>query len=77
FLALLPHFVDPRSGSPTLQLVVLGATVLFLGLLSDLVYAWTAGSLGTRLGRRARALRYVSGVVYLGLGVATAFAGRR
>ncbi|MFG3436091.1 LysE family translocator [Nonomuraea sp. NPDC047897] len=77
FLALLPQFVDPAAGSPALQIVLLGVTLLLLGLLSDIVYAFTAGALGGRLAGRARALRYFSGVVYLGLGVATAFTGRK
>jgi threonine/homoserine/homoserine lactone efflux protein len=77
FLALVPQFVDPGAGSPALQVVVFGLTLLLLGLLSDILYAWMAGALGHRLSRRARELRYVSGVVYLGLGVATAFAGRK
>ncbi|MFI7697953.1 LysE family translocator [Nonomuraea sp. NPDC049480] len=77
FLAFLPQFVDPGAGSPALQILLFGLTLLLLGLLSDIVYAWTAGALAGRLNRRARALRYVSGVVYLGLGVATAFAGRK
>lgn len=77
FLAFLPQFVDPGAGSPALQILLLGLTLLLLGLLADIVYAWTAGALAGRLNRRARALRYVSGVVYLGLGVATAFAGRK
>ncbi|GAA4518096.1 MULTISPECIES: LysE family translocator [Nonomuraea] len=77
FLAFLPQFVDPSAGSPALQVVVLGLTLLLLGLISDVVYAVAAGALGGRLARRARTLRYVSGVVYLGLGVATAFAGRK
>ncbi|MEV0203027.1 LysE family translocator [Nonomuraea sp. NPDC050691] len=77
FLALLPQFVDQRAGSPALQIVVLGVTLLTFGLLSDIVYALTAGALGTRLARRARTLRYVSGVVYLGMGVVTAFTGRK
>ncbi|NUW41214.1 LysE family translocator [Nonomuraea rhodomycinica] len=77
FLALLPQFVDQRAGSPALQIVVLGVTLLAFGLLSDIVYALTAGALGARLARRARTLRYVSGVVYLGMGVVTAFTGRK
>ncbi|MCA2225386.1 LysE family translocator [Nonomuraea aurantiaca] len=77
FLALLPQFVKPSAGSPALQIVVFGATLLVLGVLSDLVYAFTAGALGSRLVRRAKALRLFSGVVYLGLGVITAFAGRK
>ncbi|GAA4968829.1 threonine/homoserine/homoserine lactone efflux protein [Nonomuraea thailandensis] len=77
FLALLPQFVRPESGSPALQVVVFGCTLLLLGLISDIVYALTAGALGRRLDRAARSLRYVSGVVYLGLGVFTAFTGRQ
>ncbi|MFG1942168.1 LysE family translocator [Nonomuraea sp. NPDC048826] len=77
FLALLPQFVDPSAGPPALQVVVFGLTLLVLGLISDVVYAVAAGALGGRLARGARALRYVSGVVYLGLGVAAAFAGRK
>ncbi|MFB4278841.1 LysE family translocator [Nonomuraea sp. MTCD27] len=77
FLAFLPQFVDPAAGSPAPQVAVFGLTLLLLGLLSDLLYAFTAGALGHRLNGRTRTLRYVSGVVYLGLGVATAFAGRK
>ncbi|MFI6501758.1 LysE family translocator [Nonomuraea typhae] len=77
FLALLPQFVDQRAGSPALQIVVFGVTLLLLGLLSDMVYAFTAGALGRRLAAGARALRYFSGVVYLGLGLVTALAGRK
>ncbi|MEU4233813.1 LysE family translocator [Nonomuraea sp. NPDC026600] len=77
FLSLLPQFVKPAAGSPALQIVVLGATLLLLGLVSDMVYVFTAGALGARLAGRARALRHFSGVVYLGLGVLTAFAGRK
>ncbi|MFI6596047.1 LysE family translocator [Nonomuraea sp. NPDC050536] len=77
FLALLPQFVRPGAGSPALQIVVLGVTVMSLGLLSDMIYAFTAGALGQRLASRARAFKKASGVVYLGLGVLTAFAGRK
>ncbi|WP_219463990.1 LysE family translocator [Nonomuraea rhizosphaerae] len=77
FLAFLPQFVQPSAGPPALQIVLLGVTLLVMGLVSDVVYALTAGALGGRLARRARALRHISGVVYLGLGVITAFAGRK
>ncbi|WP_052423278.1 LysE family translocator [Nonomuraea candida] len=76
FLAFLPHFVTPEAGPPALQVTVFGLTLLLLGLISDIVYAFTAGALARRLERGARTLRHISGVVYLGLGVATAFAGR-
>jgi threonine/homoserine/homoserine lactone efflux protein len=77
FLAFLPQFVNPAAGSPALQIVVFGLTLLALGTMSDILYVFTAGALGTRLARRARAVRYFSGIVYLGLGVATAFTGRK
>ncbi|MGW4644119.1 LysE family translocator [Sphaerisporangium sp. NPDC004334] len=75
FLAFLPQFVDPAAGSPALQIVVLGLTLLMFGIAADMVYALGAGTLSGLLRRRHRALRYVSGCVYLGLGVATALAG--
>jgi len=77
FLAFLPQFVHPEAGSPAVQITLFGLTLLVMGTISDMLYAFTAGALGSRLARRARTLRHVSGVVYLGLGVATAFAGRK
>ncbi|GAA2379367.1 LysE family translocator [Nonomuraea africana] len=77
FLALLPQFVDPKAGSPATQIALFGATLLVLGLLSDIVYAFMAGALSGRLAKRAKQVRYFSGIVYLGLGIATAFTGRR
>jgi threonine/homoserine/homoserine lactone efflux protein len=78
FLAFLPQFVDRDAGSVAAQVVVLGAVLASIGLASDLLYAVGAGSLGAWLRARPRAgryQRYASGVVYLGLGVATAIAG--
>ncbi|MCG5216166.1 LysE family translocator [Streptosporangium sp. KLBMP 9127] len=77
FLALLPQFVDQEAGSPALQIVVLGLTLLLLGLISDIVYALGASALGARLRARAKLLRNLSGIVYLSLGVATALSGTR
>jgi threonine/homoserine/homoserine lactone efflux protein len=75
FLAFLPQFVDPAMGSPVAQIAVLGLIIMTIGLISDLIYAIGAGALGARLRRRTRLLKYVSGLVYLALGVATAFSG--
>ncbi|MFI6477121.1 LysE family translocator [Nonomuraea sp. NPDC050663] len=77
FLAFLPQFVHPESGSPALQIVIFGITLSALGLTSNVVYAFAAGALGTRMAARARGLRIFSGLVYIGMGVVTAFAGRR
>ncbi|GAA2991737.1 LysE family translocator [Streptosporangium longisporum] len=76
FLAFLPQFVDPEAGAVPVQIAVLGGTLLLLGLLSDLIYALSADALGRRLRTRSGVLGNLSGVVYLGLGVATALSGR-
>ncbi len=78
FLAFLPQFLDPRAGSIPLQTVVLGLMLLLLGLISDLAYAIFAASMGRLIRARSgfqRYQRYISGVVYLGLGATTALVG--
>ena len=80
FLAFLPQFVDPGRGPVARQILLLGLLYVALALVTDSGYALLAGSLRHRL--RDRALqgplpRYISGSVYLGLGVGTALTGRR
>lgn len=78
FLAFLPQFVDPARGAVATQTLILGGLLAILGLASDLAYALAAGSAGDWLkgNRRFQAVeRWVSGAVYIGLGVTTAFAG--
>jgi len=80
FLAFLPQFVDPGRGPVTRQVLFLGLTYVALALVTDGAYAVLAGSLRHWLGERmARSPvpRYASGVLYIGLGVSTALAGRR
>jgi threonine/homoserine/homoserine lactone efflux protein len=55
---------------------VLGVVFVGLGLVSDSLYALAAGTVGSLIRRRRRALRYGSGLVYMGLGAAAAFAKR-
>jgi threonine/homoserine/homoserine lactone efflux protein len=77
FLAFVPQFVDPTRGS-TAQLLVLGAFFVALGTLSDSVYATVTGTLGNRLQQRGwwrHGRRWVSGTIYLTLGVLAAVAG--
>jgi threonine/homoserine/homoserine lactone efflux protein len=78
FLAFLPQFVDPDAGKPALQIVVLGLLFAALGMVTDSVWALAAGSAGgvlRRSRRFVRTQRYVTGGVYVGLGLATAFSG--
>jgi threonine/homoserine/homoserine lactone efflux protein len=80
FFAFLPQFVDAAAGSVPLQVAVLGATFVGLGLVTDGAYALLAATGAGLLRRRrrvARASRLVSGGVLVGLGVTTALAGSR
>ena len=78
FLAFLPQFVDPAHGRASLQILVLGLTFMVLGFVTDSMWALAAGSARETLQRSrhwARVQRYVSGSVFVGLGVVTAFTG--
>jgi threonine/homoserine/homoserine lactone efflux protein len=81
FLAFLPQFVDPSRGAAWTQVMVLGATLAGLGLLTDGLYALLGGTAGgwlrrrNRSGRFRRAQRYVSGGAYIALGTVAAAAG--
>jgi threonine/homoserine/homoserine lactone efflux protein len=77
FLAFLPQFVDPTRGAPGAQMGLLGGTFVVLGLVSDSGYALLAGTVGAWLQRNPTVSggeRYVSGAVYLALGVGAALA---
>jgi len=78
FFAFLPQFVDAARGAVTAQIMFLGAIVVVLGALSDSIYALLAGSAGNLLRgnlRLLRAQRYFAGIVYIGLGAASALIG--
>jgi threonine/homoserine/homoserine lactone efflux protein len=76
FLAFLPQFIDADRGPVWSQALVLGLVFVGLGLVSDSTYALAAGSAAGILRRRRRALRYGSGLVYIGLGATAALAKR-
>jgi threonine/homoserine/homoserine lactone efflux protein len=80
FFAFLPQFVNPARGHVSLQFFVLGMIFILLGLSSDSAWALTAGSAAGWLRQNQafiRNERYISGTVYLGLGMATAVSGSR
>jgi threonine/homoserine/homoserine lactone efflux protein len=79
-LAFLPQFVDPGEGAVTLQVLLLGALFVMLGLITDGTYALVAARIGDRLRGRRRAharLQTASAVVYIGLGLLAALGGPR
>jgi threonine/homoserine/homoserine lactone efflux protein len=78
FFAFLPQFVDVARRAVILQVVMLGSILIFLGTLSDSIYALASGSIGNWLRgnlKFLRAQRYFAGSVYIGLGAATALSG--
>jgi len=79
FLAFLPQFVDPDRGSVTLQIAVLGILFAAIALVSDATYALLADALAGRIrrtGAGARIRRYVTGGIFIALGVSAAAARR-
>jgi threonine/homoserine/homoserine lactone efflux protein len=76
FLAFLPQFVDADRGGVWSQALVLGFVFVGLGLVTDSLYAMAAGTVGGLLRRKRRAMRYGSGVVFIGLGATAALAKR-
>ena len=79
FLAFLPQFVRPEHGSIALQLALLGALFVSLGLISTVVYAMSAGRLGSFLRRHPKVLKRqgkVVGTIYCALGARLAFEHR-
>jgi threonine/homoserine/homoserine lactone efflux protein len=80
FLAFLPQFVDIDRGHVAMQIAVLGLLFTALGIVTDGCYALAAGTAGNWLKRSRSYLeveRYVSGVLFVGLGLAAAFAGNQ
>jgi threonine/homoserine/homoserine lactone efflux protein len=74
FVAFLPQFVEPGEGMATLQILVLGLLFTLIALCSDSVWALAAGTVGEWL-RRSRwylgLKRWVTGTVFVGLGLST------
>lgn len=71
-IAFLPQFVNPSLGHPMMQLLVLGVTLVLLGLAVDSGVGLLSGRLADLLRRSrrvARALNIFSGTVFTGLAV--------
>lgn len=78
FLSIFPQFVDPARANTTAQSLVLAVVFVVLATIFNGTYSLMASSLRAVL-LRGRALpfvrRYVSGVMFVGLGVLAAGAG--
>ncbi|WP_433762971.1 LysE family translocator [Brucella anthropi] len=80
FLAFLPQFVDVARGHVAIQVATLGIIYTIIGVLTDSSYALAAGTAGKWLKRSPayiKAERWVSGFIYIGLGLTAAFAGNQ
>lgn len=80
FLAFLPQFVDPARGAVAFQIAFLGLLFTLMGLTSDGLYALIAGTAGTWIKRHSGSMdweRYLTGSVFIGLGLTAALAGGR
>ena len=80
YLAFLPQFVDQAHGHIPVQLLVLGLLFNFTGLAVDTSIALLASLLGTWLQQHtgaAKVIRWLTGGVFIGLGVRLAFSQRQ
>lgn len=71
FLAILPQFVDLQAGSVALQLFVLGAIVVVIGVTCDAIWVLLASAAREWFGRSPRRLSAMSatgGGMMIGLG---------
>lgn len=79
FLAFLPQFVDARRGSVALQILLLGLIFNAGGTLVNLAVAHAGGTIGELLRRSrrfARIQRWLTGLVFIGLGARLAWQQR-
>ena len=76
FMAFLPQFVNPDSGSVTIQIIYLGMIFIGLAILSDSVYALLAGSI-RRVFSDSKAVKainkYIPATIYFTLGIGAIF----
>jgi threonine/homoserine/homoserine lactone efflux protein len=80
FFVFLPQFVSPGRGHVTLQFFTLGMLFAVMGWMSDSMWALAAVSAARWLRASkgfANNQRFVSGTVYVALGLATAVGGTR
>jgi threonine/homoserine/homoserine lactone efflux protein len=80
FFAFLPQFADPSTGQVALQMFVLGVMFVLMAIVTDGCYALLASSIAGQLKSNRnfeQTQRYFTGLIYIGLGVVTAFTGSK
>ena len=80
FMAFLPQFVNPGCGNVSVQMLGLGLTFAFFGLLFLSMVGYFSGRIGHWLSTRvhiADKLRWITGSVLMALGVRLALVKQR
>lgn len=78
FYAFLPQFVDPARGAVPEQIMLFGVLFVVLAACTDSCYALLGATVGRWLASKARVKRgqrYVTGGLYIALGLSAAVAG--
>jgi threonine/homoserine/homoserine lactone efflux protein len=78
YYAFLPQFIDPARGSAVEQLLILSLLFSVLASCTDSLYALLGSTIGQLLKKSERfrqIQRYVTGSIYILLGLTTAVAG--
>jgi threonine/homoserine/homoserine lactone efflux protein len=78
YYAFLPQFIDPARGAAVEQLLILGGLFALLASCTDSLYALIGSTMGHWLRRSVRfqrIQRYVTGSIYILLGLTAAVAG--
>ena len=79
-VAALPQFLGHAAGNVPVQILILGSLFPAIGLLSDSVWAFIAGTARSWFARSPRRLGLIGGtggLVMIGLGVSAAVSGRK
>jgi threonine/homoserine/homoserine lactone efflux protein len=75
FLAFLPQFVEVGAGNVQLQMLILGAVFMLLGMLTYFPLAYFSGTLGKCIQSHqaiADRVRWATGSIFIGLGIRAA-----
>lgn len=79
FLAFLPQFADPGTGSIAIQMLMLGGLFIVSALVVFGAISWSAGFLGEWLKRSAKAqvvVNRIAGTIFIGLALKLAMSER-
>lgn len=80
FFAFLPQFLNTSNRNITLQIFLLGIIFVVMAIITDSAYAIISSLIANQLNANqnfVRNQRYFTGLIYIGLGVVTAFTGSR